>query len=450
MTKTTKNTTTQQLTGNDLKNILKHNRSVKPNSEFIERLKKYFPQFFNANENFNSDKFTDELKSNNITKLRNSYVVMYWVLVFIILFAVGIKADETVYFPADTATPINSATSGFFGLMNPYLDLENDTVTGESGKSYAIPSGTYTDLSSAFSTKTLLAEMTDNDSAESILASTTKNAGELYLSQIPNGKRSGMFQKANFNILWAPKSGGHKGLGITQIDLSAVSALQLSTVDSTFVVTPKFQAWFFDPKTKGDATDKTLYSMGLDFRLIRPIVKNKLTLDFGVTTSYNGDFKVKPSKAMRFPARIAGIWDYNPRLKIILGVVYLDSNDYRWLPVAGMIWTPREDLSVEMIVPHLRIAQRIRWFGSAAGDDQSDWIYTGFEFGGGSWGLEYNNLSGEIDYRDLKLLLGYERRCASGVTLGLELGYMFERKYEFEHYKVYPTDGVFLRLRTTF
>jgi hypothetical protein len=364
-------------------------------------------------------------------------------IIFLIGFCFGFKAmaDETIYVPGNIGTS---------AVMNPYPGLGNDAITGET---YVIPgatNGTYADFPPPFSKKTLLAEITDDEIAESTLTSATKNGGELYLSRIPNGKRSGMFQKANFNVLWSPKSGGHKGLGVTQLDLSATFALPLPTADSPFVITPMFQTWFFDPKIKGYATNKTLYSTGLDFRWIRPVVKNKFTLDLGVTTSYNGDFKVKASKAMRFPAHVAGIWDCNPRLKVVLGVLYLDRRDWDWLPMVGMIWTPQEDLSVELVFPRIRIAQRIRWFGSAAGDDQSDWIYAGLEFGGGSWGIEYNNFSGELVYRDMKLLLGYERRCASGVVLGLEFGYMGERKYEFEHYRTQPADCVFVRLRTAF
>jgi hypothetical protein len=384
---------------------------------------------------------------------------MYRIIILILLIffeTISVFGQGDVVYIPDGSPDSNFAGTSF-GSVNPYPGLGADSVTGEA---YVVPGGTYTNyagLPSALPTKTLLSEFSDENIAESTFSSTTKTGGELYLSRIPNGKRSGFFQKANFNALWSPNSGGQKGLGVTQLDLSAMFALPLPTADSPFLISPSFQSWFFDPKYSGYASDKTLYTTGLDFRWIKPVIKDKLTFDFGVATLYSGDFKVKGNKAMRFPAHIAGIWNCNPRLKVIFGVVYLDRNDdFNWLPMAGMIWAPQEDLSVEMVVPRIRIAQRIRWFGSAAGDDSSDWIYTAFEFGGGSWGyeLEYanENLSGNIDYRDLKLLLGYERRCASGVMLGLELGYMFERKYEFDRtgYSTYPANCVFLRLRTSF
>ncbi|MDR1271054.1 MAG: hypothetical protein LBK82_16190 [Planctomycetaceae bacterium] len=387
---------------------------------------------------------------------------MYRFIVFVLLIHFGlicfnseIIASDTVYIPADSYSS---------EIMNPYPGLGTNALTGES---YVIPGKTYTGLpsalpqtmpattssfSSTFPTGTLLPDST-GEMSDSIFTSTPQTTGELYLSRIPNGKRTGMFQKANFNALWAPNSGGHKGLGITQLDLSAMFALPFPTPDSPLIITPSFQTTFFDPKIDYYTTNKTLYTTGLNFRWIKPVVQSKWTLDLGVAVQYSGDFKVKGSKAMRFPAHIAAVWGCNPRLKVILGVIYLDrEDDYNWLPMAGLIWTPHEDISVELVAPRIRIAERVYWFGSAAGNETSDWIYAAFELGGGSWGYEFQNFSDTIDYRDLKLLLGYERRCASGITLGFEFGYMFERKYELNrlHYNTHPADCVFLRIRTSF
>jgi hypothetical protein len=220
----------------------------------------------------------------------------------------------------------------------------------------------------------------------------------------------------------------------------------MPTRDSPLLLTPKFSTTFFDHVD----WDETFYTTGLNARWIRPLVKDKFTLDLGASVYYSGDFNVQTSKAMRFPVHLAGVWQFNPRIKVILGVVYSDRRDgYNVFPMAGLIWTPNEDLNVELLVPRLRVAQRIRWFGSAAGDEQSDWIYTAFEFGSGSWG--YEPIDGRFEYRDLRLLLGYERRTRFGMTLGLELGYMFDRYMEMEKFgHEHPTDSVFLRLRSSF
>ena len=275
---------------------------------------------------------------------------------------------------------------------------------------------------------------------------TTTKSTELYLSRFPSGKRTGMFQKINFNTLWAPNTGGSKGLGMTELDLSAMFALPMPTSDSPLLLTPKFSTTFFD----ADGWDETFHTTGLGMRWIRPIVKDKLTLDLGVGVYYSGDFKANGRDTIRVPVHLAGVWQFNPRTKILLGVVYTDRRDsYNIFPMAGLIWTPNDDLSVELIVPRLRIAQRVRWLDSAAREGQSDWLYTAFEFGGGSWG--YDRIDGRVEYRDLRLLLGFERQTHFGLTLGLEVGYMFDRDVEFDKFGGWhPSDSVFLRLRTSF
>jgi hypothetical protein len=300
---------------------------------------------------------------------------------------------------------------------------------------------------------TTLYGLPEEETTPSELSPTGKGT-ELYLSRIPNNKRQGFFQKVNFNTLWVPAAGGSKGLGMTELDLAATFALPLPKPESPLIITPSFRSTFFDPKNEYFAPKETFYNTGVDLRWIKPLSPNKFTLDLGFGIFYSGDFKVKTGDAIRFPAHVAGIWNCNPRLKVIFGVVYLDrKDDYNILPMAGLIWTPQEDISVELMVPRLRIAERVRWFGSAAGDDTSDWIYAAFEIAGGSWGYQpVSNMNGDLDYHDFRLLMGYERRTSCGFTLGLELGYMFGRTLEFDRvgYKVHPTDGIFLRLRTSY
>ena len=277
----------------------------------------------------------------------------------------------------------------------------------------------------------------------------TPRSTELYLSRMPSNRRTGVFQRVNFNTLWAPKSGSH-GLGMTELDLSATFAFPMLTRDSPLVLTPKFSTTFLDHE---HWDNNTFHTTGLSMLWIRPIAKDKLTAHFGLSVLYSGDFQVRASDALRFPLHVAGIWNFNPRTKIVFGVVYSDRRDsYNWLPMAGLIWTPNDDISVELIVPRLRVAQRVHWFDSTTTED---WLYTAFEFGNGSWGYRFDEsdpvIDGRIEYRDLRLLLGYERRMRNGLTLGLEVGYMFDRKMEFDRWGTdRPSDTVFLRLRSAF
>ena len=369
-------------------------------------------------------------------------------IIVIILFTV--IGFQTAILPgqvSDTVYIMDGATSAGKNDWYPYPGLGTD-----GGQTCVHPGGSYTGLPQALPTTTLYPEDYDEEVRDSLVSS-TRSTGELYLSRIPNRRREGAFQKMNFNALWVPSSGGGKGLGMTQLDLSAMFAFPLPSADSPFMITPTYQATFFDPKTDGYAPRRTFHTTGADFRWIVPLVRNKFSIDLGASVLYSGDFNVKGSKGMRYPAHISAHWNVNPRLRVVFGVVYLDRNDdYNWLPMAGLVWTPNEDVSVELVAPRFRIAQRVRWFGSAAGDDKSDWLYGVFELGGGSWGYESGDVSGHIDYRDLRAALGYERRCASGVTIGFEVGYMFNRRFEFDRtgYRFDPADNVFLRLRTSY
>ncbi len=356
------------------------------------------------------------------------------------------QAQDTVYIVDD---PANATTTDWL----PYPGL------GTSGGMDCVrPSGSFnsvTGLPQALDTTAFDGDayhVEDGENANDSLFSTPRS-GDLYLSRVTNGRRTGAFQKLNATALWVPESGGRNGLGMTQLDLAATFALPLPTPKSPFIITPSYEATFFQPKTSGTVPSKTFHTTGADFRWMLSVIEDKFTVDLGVSVLYSGDFKVKGSEAMRYPAHLAGIWNVNPRLKVIVGVVHLDRNDdYNWLPMAGLVWTPHDDVSVELVAPRLRIARRVRWFGSAAGDDKSDWLYGAFELAGGSWGHEMLDVPGNIDYRDLRAVLGYERRCASGVTIGLEVGYMFERRVEFDrlHYRFNPEDNVFVRLRTSF
>jgi len=342
----------------------------------------------------------------------------FLVLILCLLLTPSGTSQEPVYYSAEET-----------GWGNPYPGLGNVCPSSASPYSYPPPAAT------------LYAE---NDITYMEL-SPTERSTELYLSRVPSNKRTGMFQKANFNTLWVPTNGS-RGLGMTELDLSAMFALPAPTRDSPLLLTPKFTTTFLDQEN----WNETFYTTGLSVRWIRPLIKDKLTADIGVSVYYSGDFKVRTSEALRFPVHLAAAWQFNPRTKFVVGAVYSDRRDqYNVFPMAGLIWTPNEDVSVELLVPRMRVAQRVRWFGSLAGDDQSDWLYGAFEFGSGSWGYEVIN--DRVEYSDLRLLMGYERRTRFGLTLGLEVGYMFYRKLAFEHEgHMHPTDSVFLRVRSSF
>ncbi|MDR2762573.1 MAG: hypothetical protein LBB88_08245 [Planctomycetaceae bacterium] len=277
----------------------------------------------------------------------------------------------------------------------------------------------------------------------------SKEIGDLYLSNIgQNERRNSFFQKLSSSVLWIPE-GGDKGLGLVQTDISVVFAAPLPTEKSPLIITPSFSHKRFDRKS-ADSLD--LYNTGVDFRWLFPVIEKKLSFDVAGSVLYSGTFEGSSSKSMRYPAHIAAIWNFNPRLKLILGVAYLDRNDeYNWLPIGGLIWTPNPDLNFELLFPIMRIAKRLRCFDQWDANSQKKftrWIYGAFELGGSSWFYEKNGIETEIEYRDFRFLIGYEHRCATGVTLGIETGCAIGRQFEVSGFPDYkPDTGFFIRLR---
>lgn len=342
---------------------------------------------------------------------------------------------------------------------NPYPGLGYDAVAGESCVSPHLgipthptsPSGYSSGYTSPIPT-TPLAMNEYRPVRHGSLWLPLTPGGDIYSSRFPHNNRTSFFQKGNFDALWMPKTGDEK-TSLTQLDVALSFGVPLFDPDSPLLITPTFEAWFF--RSNKQEWKSTLYTTGVELRWIKPLVKDKFTIDLGVSALYSSDFHNKSKKVIRFPAHVTAIWAFNPRTKIVGGVMYQDrKHKYNWLPVAGVIWTPNEDLNFELVFPKMRIARRVRWFGAGAGDDRSDWIYGAMEFAGGAWS-DYEQLAGgeerhTFEYRDWRLLLGAERRTSFGMTLGFEVGYAFERYIDADGASAHQPDSVFLRFRTTF
>jgi hypothetical protein len=289
------------------------------------------------------------------------------------------------------------------------------------------------------------------EQSEGIQLIPSKEVGDVYLSNIgQNNRRNSIFQKLNCSTMWIPK-GGDEGLGLIQSDISLVFALPLPTEKSPFIITPSFGHKRFEHKLS-DSIDS--YTTGVDFRWLLPVIDKKLSLDIAGSVLYSGTFEGNSSKSMRYPAHIAAIWNCNPRLKFILGVAYLDrSDEYNWLPIGGLIWTPNPDVNVELLFPVMRVARRLHCFDQLSARSNQNftrWIYCGMELGSGSFFYAKNGNEYEIDYHDFRFMLGYEHRYISGVTFSVETGCTTGRELEFRGLQVYkPDTGFFIRLRLT-
>jgi hypothetical protein len=121
------------------------------------------------------------------------------------------------------------------------------------------------------------------------------------------------------------------------------------------------------------------------------------------------------------------VYTWSQRLKIVLGVIYLDRDDVSWLPACGIIWTPTDDWSLELVSPRPRIARRFFYDGL-----REDWLYVAGELGGGSWSVERASLQQDVlATRDYRVLLGVERKRPGGAGARFEVGWVFAREFEY-------------------
>ncbi len=167
-----------------------------------------------------------------------------------------------------------------------------------------------------------------------------------------------------------------------------------------------------------------LYDFSLGYQK-RGRIKDFMSYDLATSIGVFSDFEDSATDGVRFPGHATGMLHFKPELDVVFGIDYLSRDDIKMLPVGGISWRPLSmpDLRFDLVFPRPRIDYTI--------DNQSK-IYWAGRLGGGTWDIEFpNNDNDVITYRDLQLLLGFERRNSDGDLSSLEIGYVFDRRIEF-------------------
>ncbi|MCR4413964.1 MAG: hypothetical protein NUV77_16230 [Thermoguttaceae bacterium] len=268
--------------------------------------------------------------------------------------------------------------------------------------------------------------------------------------ELPPGARDGVFQKATLESTWLAPGSGASGVGVTDVEVKSVFGFPCPTRTSPLVVTPGFAVHLFDGPQVSDLPPE-VFDAYLQFRWMSRVTP-RLGVDFAVTPGWYSDFEHGGGDALRITGHGAGAYTWSPSVKLVFGVAYLDRRDVAVLPIGGLIWTPREEWSFELVSPRPRLARRVYWNGAAATDPEQ-WIYLAGEFGGGTWSIERADGSPDVlTARDYRLILGMERKVVGGLNSLFEVGYVFGRRYEYERGTpdVRPSDTVLLRAGVTY
>ncbi|MCH8828002.1 MAG: hypothetical protein IID45_00335 [Planctomycetes bacterium] len=190
-------------------------------------------------------------------------------------------------------------------------------------------------------------------------------------------------------------------------------------------IKPGFQALFPDGPTRTDLPPR-LYSARLEFQLQFQVTQT-IGAEVAVIPSLYGDFENLNSDSIRILGRVLGYYKSSPQTSWVLGLLYLDRDDVPFLPAFGMISTPRDDLRLELIFPRPKLMKRI-----SRGAHNERWIYLMGEFGGDSWAvIRANGTRDQVNYKDWRLIFGFEQKYINGRSLLVETGYVFQRELEY-------------------
>jgi hypothetical protein len=233
---------------------------------------------------------------------------------------------------------------------------------------------------------------------------------------------------------------GSDGLGIFETELFAAFALPAPTTETPLILIPSLEVDFVDSPSYA-SLPATLYAAYFDFMWL-PKFGDRLQGVLSVAPGWYSDFEDGAEDSFRLTGRGIARYDWTPdRLQLVLGVAYLDRVHTRILPVAGVIWKPRDDWNLELVFPKAKIARRMTW-----GVDFEHWFYLGGGFGGDNWSvLNPSGTRDKLVMRDWRLTLGWERKMNGGAGFGFETGYVFSREFEYvSSGDVYKPDGTLL------
>lgn len=226
--------------------------------------------------------------------------------------------------------------------------------------------------------------------------------------------------QTGFTAAWLPGSGDD--LGMTTFDVYSTFGIGTTGL----MVTPAGGVAFVDGPLRTDLPPR-LYNLSLDVAW-QTQVDDRLALELAVTPTYFSDFERSNSDAFRLLGRAIAFYALNERTQLVLGAMYLDVGDIPFLPVAGVICSPSDDVRYELVFPQPVIGRRID-----ASECRERWLYLSGEFGGGSWAVE--RAWGDKDvasYSDWRVLAGLETRYAEGRGWRIEAGYVFGRWLDYD------------------
>lgn len=266
-------------------------------------------------------------------------------------------------------------------------------------------------------------------------------------SVLPPGARQGVFQKLNLGVHGMPRL-EDDSVGATGLEADIVLGFPFPERESPLLITPAYRVLYLDGPDFTDVPPR-VHDAEVDFHHFRQLTDRWL-VDLAVTLGvYADDHSFDAADAFRVSGRGLGIYDFENDWKGVLGVIYLNRAGYSVVPAAGLMYDSG-DFKLDLLFPRPRAAWRIMCLEPGINER---WFYVQGDFGGSIWAVQ--RASGATDnlaYRDLRVVVGLERKLVGGWSRRWELGYVFDRAIEYDSEGVDRAldDTVFVRAGLTY
>ena len=239
--------------------------------------------------------------------------------------------------------------------------------------------------------------------------------------------RLGLFQQIAATTTYLPRL-GNENIGLEETEVYGVFAVPCPTREMPLLIEPGTDFWIVDSPVGADLPP-TLHDDYVEFHWLGKLT-SRWGADIVVTPGWHSDYQnPNGSQAFRLEGHGVGAFDWTPTFKLALGVAYWDRLNAKLIPAGGFIWTPNDDVRLEIITPKPRIAYRV------SRDPKFErWIYIAGEFGGGEWAIQQSGgVNNILDYTDYRVMMGIQHKSlVLGMNSDAELGYVFGRQLQYQ------------------
>lgn len=236
--------------------------------------------------------------------------------------------------------------------------------------------------------------------------------------------QKGFLQAATISGAWMPGNRLDE-MGMSTFTMQAMLAMPGSTPESAYLLVPHYTAHYLSGPEITDMPAR-LFETWLEARWVKKW-GDQLTTDVAFAPGVYSDFETGQSDALRVTGRVAGLYQWTPSTGLVAGVLWLDRENIKVLPIGGVIFTPNDDTRMELVFPRPKIARRVLFDG-----DVEYWLHVAGEYGGNSYAIERAaGFDDMVTYTDIRAIVGVERKVLGGISAMLELAYVFDREIEY-------------------